>query len=193
MHRDPRRHPARPAPARTACAPAQAPEDVRDIRVIRTRCAIFLDYPFAERGTPRLPHAHLLRFSPACLPQSGGAHPTEECYAAHREALARWMARPQRWTDIACLPQLLHGALPAIVGYLPIRTGAPQPMHDAPTFFATQPRLPAAHTELICPHKRNRTRPATRGSRTLRRYRRRWIVEWINRPARKLPAPGCAL
>ena len=31
--------------------------------------------------------------------------------------------------------------------------------------------------ELICPHKRNRVRPATQDGRALRRYRRRWIVE----------------
>lgn len=31
--------------------------------------------------------------------------------------------------------------------------------------------------ELISPHRRNRTRPATQDGRPLRRYRRRWIVE----------------
>jgi transposase len=31
--------------------------------------------------------------------------------------------------------------------------------------------------ELICPHKKNRVRPATQDGRKLRRYKRRWIVE----------------
>src|SRR5262249_5177050 len=31
--------------------------------------------------------------------------------------------------------------------------------------------------ELICPHRRNRTRPAMQDGRSLRRYRHRWIVE----------------
>lgn len=31
--------------------------------------------------------------------------------------------------------------------------------------------------ELICPHRANRTRPATQDGRPLRRYRHRWIVE----------------
>jgi len=34
--------------------------------------------------------------------------------------------------------------------------------------------------ELICPHKKNRVRPATQDGRALRRYRRRWIVERTN-------------
>ena len=37
--------------------------------------------------------------------------------------------------------------------------------------------------ELVCPHRKNRTRPATQDGRALRRYRRRWKVErtfaWI--------------
>jgi len=31
--------------------------------------------------------------------------------------------------------------------------------------------------ELISPHRKNRTRPATQDGRSLRRYRRRWIIE----------------
>jgi len=37
--------------------------------------------------------------------------------------------------------------------------------------------LAAKHIELICPHRRNRTRPRTQDGRPLRRYKRRWIVE----------------
>src|SRR5579859_561334 len=38
-------------------------------------------------------------------------------------------------------------------------------------------RLRQRGIELICPHKKNRVRPATQDGRALRRYRRRWIVE----------------
>ncbi|HXR17276.1 MAG TPA: IS5 family transposase [Terriglobales bacterium] len=38
-------------------------------------------------------------------------------------------------------------------------------------------RLRRRGIELICPHKRNRVRPAMQDGRALRRYRRRWIVE----------------
>src|SRR6516162_3506506 len=38
-------------------------------------------------------------------------------------------------------------------------------------------RLRQRGIELICPHKRNRVRPATQDGRVLRRYQRRWIVE----------------
>ena len=38
-------------------------------------------------------------------------------------------------------------------------------------------RLRRRGIELICPHKRNRVRPATQGGRKLRRYRRSWSVE----------------
>src|ERR1700687_348388 len=38
-------------------------------------------------------------------------------------------------------------------------------------------RLRQRRIELICPHKKNRVRPATQDGRALRRYRRRWIVE----------------
>ncbi len=31
--------------------------------------------------------------------------------------------------------------------------------------------------QLISPHRKNRTRPATQDGRTLRRYRRRWVIE----------------
>lgn len=31
--------------------------------------------------------------------------------------------------------------------------------------------------ELICPHRKNRSRPATQDGRALRRYRRRWKIE----------------
>jgi transposase len=41
-------------------------------------------------------------------------------------------------------------------------------------------RLQKRGIELICPHKRNRVRPATQDGRALRRYRRRWIVERTN-------------
>jgi transposase len=41
-------------------------------------------------------------------------------------------------------------------------------------------RLQKRGIELICPHKRNRVRPATQDGRTLRRYSRRWIVERTN-------------
>ena len=38
-------------------------------------------------------------------------------------------------------------------------------------------RLQRRGIELICPHKRNRVRPATQDGRALRRYRHRWIIE----------------
>jgi transposase len=38
-------------------------------------------------------------------------------------------------------------------------------------------RLRRCGIELICPHKKNRVRPATQDGRKLRRYKRRWIVE----------------
>ena len=41
-------------------------------------------------------------------------------------------------------------------------------------------RLRQRGIELICPHKRNRVRPATQDGRVLRRYQRRWIVERTN-------------
>jgi len=41
-------------------------------------------------------------------------------------------------------------------------------------------RLQKRGIELICPHKRNRVRPATQDGRALRRYRKRWIVERTN-------------
>src|ERR1700680_4851473 len=41
-------------------------------------------------------------------------------------------------------------------------------------------RLRRRGIELICPHKKNRVRPATQDGRALRRYRRRWIVERTN-------------
>jgi len=31
--------------------------------------------------------------------------------------------------------------------------------------------------DLICPHRKNRKRPATQDGRSLRRYRRRWTIE----------------
>ncbi len=43
-------------------------------------------------------------------------------------------------------------------------------------------RLRRRGIELICPHKKNRIRPATQDGRALRRYRRRWIVERTNAP-----------
>jgi transposase len=41
-------------------------------------------------------------------------------------------------------------------------------------------RLRRRGIELICPHKKNRIRPATQDGRALRRYRRRRIVERTN-------------
>lgn len=38
-------------------------------------------------------------------------------------------------------------------------------------------RLNDRGIELICPHRRGRTRPTTQDGRALRRYRHRWIVE----------------
>lgn len=38
-------------------------------------------------------------------------------------------------------------------------------------------RLAQRGVELICPHRKGRTRPATQDGRPLRRYRKRWIVE----------------
>jgi transposase len=41
-------------------------------------------------------------------------------------------------------------------------------------------RLQRRGITLICPHKKNRVRPATQDGRALRRYKRRWIVERTN-------------
>jgi transposase len=41
-------------------------------------------------------------------------------------------------------------------------------------------RLQRREIALICPHKRNRVRPATQDGRALRRYKLRWIVERTN-------------
>jgi transposase len=38
-------------------------------------------------------------------------------------------------------------------------------------------RLAARGIEMICPHRKNRTRPKTQDGRKLRRYKRRWKVE----------------
>jgi transposase len=38
-------------------------------------------------------------------------------------------------------------------------------------------RLARRGIELIAPHRKNRTKPPTQDGRTLRRYKRRWIVE----------------
>jgi transposase len=38
-------------------------------------------------------------------------------------------------------------------------------------------RLRRRGIQLICPHKKNRVRPATQDGRALRRYKRRWIIE----------------
>jgi len=38
-------------------------------------------------------------------------------------------------------------------------------------------RLARRGTELICPHRKNRRKPATQDGRKLRRYRRRWKIE----------------
>jgi len=38
-------------------------------------------------------------------------------------------------------------------------------------------RLAARGVEMVCPHRKNRKRPATQDGRPLRRYRRRWKVE----------------
>lgn len=37
--------------------------------------------------------------------------------------------------------------------------------------------LAARGIELICPHRRGRTRPVTQDGRKLRRYRHRWVIE----------------
>ena len=37
--------------------------------------------------------------------------------------------------------------------------------------------LAGQHIELVCPHRRGRTRPPTQDGRPLRRYRRRWKIE----------------
>lgn len=42
---------------------------------------------------------------------------------------------------------------------------------------ALRERLAERDVELICPHRRGRVRPATQDGRSLRRYRKRWIVE----------------
>lgn len=44
---------------------------------------------------------------------------------------------------------------------------------------AHRERLAHRGIELICPHRSNRTRPATQDGRALRRYRKRWKVERI--------------
>jgi transposase len=38
-------------------------------------------------------------------------------------------------------------------------------------------RLAKRGIDMICPHKSNRTKPATQDGRKLRRYKRRWIIE----------------
>lgn len=38
-------------------------------------------------------------------------------------------------------------------------------------------RLAKRGIDLICPHRRNRVKPATQDARSLRRYRRRWKIE----------------
>jgi transposase len=38
-------------------------------------------------------------------------------------------------------------------------------------------RLARRRVELVCPHRKNRTRPPTQDGRKLRRYRRRWKIE----------------
>jgi transposase len=40
-------------------------------------------------------------------------------------------------------------------------------------------RLQARGIELICPHRINRTKPATQDGRKLRRYKRRWKMERV--------------
>ncbi len=41
-------------------------------------------------------------------------------------------------------------------------------------------RLAKRGIDLICPHRKNRTRPATQDGRTLRRRRHRWKIERTN-------------
>ena len=61
----------------------------------------------------------------------------------------------------------------------PVRVIADQAYDSDPL----RARLQRRGIELICPHQRNRVRPATQDGRALRRYRHRWIVErtigWI--------------
>ena len=42
---------------------------------------------------------------------------------------------------------------------------------------ALRERLAERGVELVCPHRRGRTKPPTQDGRALRRYARRWIVE----------------
>jgi IS5 family transposase len=49
-------------------------------------------------------------------------------------------------------------------------------------------RLAARGIELIAPHRRNRKRAPTQDGRTLRRYRRRWKIERLVRPAEQVQA-----
>lgn len=42
---------------------------------------------------------------------------------------------------------------------------------------ALRERLWASGWDLICPHRRGRTRPPTQDGRKLRRYRKRWTIE----------------
>jgi transposase len=58
----------------------------------------------------------------------------------------------------------------------PMRVIADKAYDSAPL----RERLRQRGIELICPHKRNRVRPATQDGRALRRYKRRWIVERTN-------------
>jgi IS5 family transposase len=58
----------------------------------------------------------------------------------------------------------------------PMRVIADKAYHSDPL----RERLRQRGIELICPHKRNRVRPAAQDGRVLRRHQRRWIVERSN-------------
>src|SRR6202163_563623 len=82
--------------------------------------------------------------------------------------------------------RLAETTLAAIRVSRPRRAGRPRqkPVHViADKAYDSDPlrkRLRQRGIELICPHKKNRVRPATQDGRALRRYRRRWIVERTN-------------
>ena len=65
------------------------------------------------------------------------------------------------------------------------RNGPGRPRQKPPRIIADKAydsdelrkRLARRDIELVCPHRRNRVRPPLQDGRSLRRYRRRWIVE----------------
>lgn len=69
------------------------------------------------------------------------------------------------------------------IDVLPAEPGAPPPQPERLILdlgYDSDPlreRLAGRGIEMICPHRSNRTKPATQDGRKLRRYRRRWKVE----------------